>query len=115
MGIQLGEAQLKELADSQRAELSVKTYNKALKEAAKAKNGKLASASMLGLGGIATLDTLSGVACERVIRSHVLSFATLRQIRFGAGADGDAACRAQPGGAGPTRSPGPMLKLLPAC
>ena len=73
----------------------MKTYNKALKEAAKAKNGKLVSASMLGLGGIPpTLDTLSGVACERVIRSHVLSFATLRQIRFGAGADGDAACRA---------------------
>lgn len=95
MQIQLGEAQLKELADSQRAELSLKTYDKAVKEAAKAKSGKLVSASMLGLGGIPpTLDTLSGVACERIIRSHVLSFATLRQIRFGAGAQGDAACRA---------------------
>ena len=40
------------------------------------------------------LQTLSGVACERIIRSHVLSFATLRQIRFGTGARGDAACRA---------------------
>ena len=49
---------------------------------------------MLGLGGIPpTLDTLAGVACRRIIRSHVLSFATLRQIRFGAGAQGDAACR----------------------
>src|SRR6202034_96730 len=28
------------------------------------------------------------------IRTHVLSFASLRQIRFGAGADGDQACRA---------------------
>lgn len=95
MQVQLGEAQLKELADSQRAELSVKTYDKAVKEAAKAKGGKLVSASMLGLGGIPpTLDTLSGVACERIIRSHVLSFATLRQIRFGAGSRGDAGCRA---------------------
>ena len=34
------------------------------------------------------------MACQPVIRSHVLSFATLRQIRFGAGPDGDAACRA---------------------
>lgn len=95
MQIQLGEAQLKALADSQRAELSAKLYDKTVKEAAKAKGGKLVSASMLGLGGIPpTLDTLSGVACERIIRSHVLSFATLRQIRFGAGARGDAACRA---------------------
>jgi CRISPR-associated protein Csb1 len=50
---------------------------------------------MLGLGGIPpTLDTLAGVACIRIIRSDVLSFATLRQIRFGADAEGNAACRA---------------------
>jgi CRISPR-associated protein Csb1 len=34
------------------------------------------------------------VACDRIIRSHVLSFATLRQIQFGAGTDGNQACRA---------------------
>src|SRR5439155_17240026 len=51
--------------------------------------------SMLGLGGIPpTLETLAGVACHRIVRSHVLSFAALRQMRFGAGAEGDAACRA---------------------
>ena len=96
MQIQLGEAELKALADGQRAELSFKTYDKAVKEAAKAaKNGKPVSASMLGLGGIPpTLDALAGVACHRIIRSHVLSFATLRQIRFGTGTRGDAACRA---------------------
>ena len=95
MQIQLGEAELKALADSQRAELSAKTYDKAVKEATRAKNGKPVSASMLGLGGIPpTLDALAGVACHRIIRSHVLSFATLRQIRFGAGTRGDAACRA---------------------
>jgi len=33
------------------------------------------------------------VACERIFRSHVLSFAALRQIRFSAGTEGDVACR----------------------
>jgi len=95
MQIQLGEAEFKALADSQRAELSAKTYDKAIKEAVGAKSGKPVSASTLGLGGIPpTLDALAGVACHRIIRSHVLSFATLRQIRFGAGTRGDAACRA---------------------
>lgn len=95
MKIELGEQALKELAASQRAELSGKTYDKAVKEAAKATGDKRVSASILGLGGIPpSLETLAGVACHRIIRSHVLSFATLRQIRFGAGPDGDAACRA---------------------
>ncbi len=50
---------------------------------------------MLGLGGIPpSLDQLAGVACDRILRTHVLSFATLRQMRFGAGPEGDAACRA---------------------
>ncbi len=98
MQIQLTETALKELAEAQRAELSGKFYDKATKPA-RAREGqgraRLISASMLGLGGIPpTLDTLSGVACSRIIRSHVLSFAALRQMRFGAGADGDAACRA---------------------
>jgi len=94
MQIQLGEAELRALADRQRAELTVKTYEKAAGDARKAKD-KTVSASMLGLGGIPpALETLAGVACQQIIRSHVLSFATLRQIRFGAGPDGDAACRA---------------------
>jgi CRISPR-associated protein Csb1 len=95
MKIELGEAALKELAKNQRAELSRGTYDKVNSEAKKATGEKRVSASMLGLGGIPpTLDALAGVACHRIVRSHVLSFATLRQIRFGAGADGDAACRA---------------------
>ena len=96
MQIQLGEADLKALADRQRSELSAKNYKNddGRGEAAKAK-GKPVSASMLGLGGIPpSLEALAGVACQPIIRSHVLSFATLRQIRFGAGPDGDAACRA---------------------
>jgi CRISPR-associated protein Csb1 len=95
MSIELGEAALKEMATSQRAELSGKTYDKVIKEAAKAAGDKRVSASMLGLGGIPpSLETLAGVACHRTIRSHVLSFATLRQMRFGAGPEGDSACRA---------------------
>ena len=93
MQLQPRDAELKPLADAQRAELSKGTYEKASKPA-KGSKGPV-SASMLGLGGIPpTLDALSGVACSRIIRSHVLSFATLRQMRFGAGAEGDAACRA---------------------
>lgn len=95
MKIELTETAMKQLAVDQRSELSVNTYDKAFKEAAKAKGDKRVSASMLGLGGIPpTLEALAGVACYRIIRSHVLSFAALRQIRFGAGPAGDAACRA---------------------
>ncbi len=95
MKIELTEAGLKGLAVDQKAELTANTYDKAVREAAKAKGDKRVSAAMLGLGGIPpTLEALAGVACRRIIRSHVLSFAALRQIRFGAGAEGDAACRA---------------------
>ncbi|MHB1800675.1 MAG: type I-G CRISPR-associated RAMP protein Csb1/Cas7g [Actinomycetes bacterium] len=95
MRIELTADALRELADQQKSELSGKTFDKAVKEAAKAKGDKRVSASMLGLGGIPpTLEALAGVACHRIVRSHVLSFAALRQIRFGAGPGGDAACRA---------------------
>ena len=95
MQIQLGEADLKALADRQRSELSAKNYKNTMDAAAAKAKGKPVSASMLGLGGIPpSLEALAGVACQPIIRSHVLSFATLRQIRFGAGPDGDAACRA---------------------
>jgi len=94
MQIQLGEADLKALADRQRSELSATNYTRTVDAAAKSK-GKPVSASMLGLGGIPpSLEALAGVACQPIIRSHVLSFATLRQIRFGTGPEGDAACRA---------------------
>jgi len=84
MKINLGSAEIKELAKRQHTELS---------------NGGGAKASVLGLGGIPpTLDQLGGVACERIIRSQVLSFATLRQMRFGgnseADSEADVACRA---------------------
>ncbi|MET8757591.1 type I-U CRISPR-associated RAMP protein Csb1/Cas7u [Lentzea sp. NPDC004782] len=95
MRISLPGPVLAEIAETQRAELSGKTYDKVIKEAGKLAKGATVSASMLGLGGIPpTLEQLAGVACDRIIRSHVLSFAALRQLRFGAGPEGDAACRA---------------------
>lgn len=86
------------IAEAQRDELSPTNYNEiktaATKGATKLDREKRAEAK-LGLGGIPpTLSQLAGVACDRIIRSHVLSFATLRQMRFGAGPEGDAACRA---------------------
>jgi CRISPR-associated protein Csb1 len=88
MRIEAAPEELREIAERQREELSKKTYDEV-------KKGKAPKASTLGLGGVPpTLGSLGGVACDRIIRTHVLSFAALRQLRFGAGADGDAAIRA---------------------
>lgn len=95
MRIELTGSALKDLAERQRDELSPKTFDKVVKAAGAAKAGQRVAASEVGLGGIPpNLETIGGVACRRIVRSHVLSFAALRQIRFGAGPDGDAACRA---------------------
>jgi CRISPR-associated protein Csb1 len=95
MRIELTGPALKQLAENQRDALSRTTFDKLVKQADQTKAGKRVSASTVGLGGIPpTLEALAGVACRRIIRSHVLSFAALRQIRFGAGPGGDAACRA---------------------
>lgn len=86
MQVQLAKPAMKALADAQRAELSPRTYDEAVKRN---------EPSRLGLGGIPpSLDALGGVACDRIIRTHVLSFATLRQMRFGGDPEGDVACRA---------------------
>ncbi|MBP2453614.1 type I-G CRISPR-associated RAMP protein Csb1/Cas7g [Mycolicibacterium lutetiense] len=92
--VRLTGKQLEALLVDQEAELSTKLATKIRDEVKKAKNGRT-SASTLGLGSIPpTLDNLGLVSCRRIIRSHVLSFAALRQLRFGAGPEGDAACRA---------------------
>ena len=85
---------LKQMAQDQRDELSAGNFEKVSKQADAAK-AKPVGASELGFGGIPpSLSALGGVACEPILRTHVLSFAALRQMRFGAGPDGDAACRA---------------------
>jgi CRISPR-associated protein Csb1 len=95
MQINLSRKVMTETIERQRAELSPSTYDEMIKAAKGIKEGEGKSASALGLGGIPpTLDQLAGVACDTIIRTHVLSFATLRQMRFGAGVEGDAACRA---------------------
>ncbi len=92
--VQLDRETMTALADNQRDELSRKNYKSILAEAKAAGKG-LTSASKLGLGAIPpSLEALGGVACSQIIRSHVLSFATLRQLRFGLSAEGDIARRA---------------------
>ncbi len=87
MRIEMSPADVKALGERQKDELGKGLYDKLAKGKEKP--------SSIGLGGIPPLlETLAGVACYRIVRSHVLSFAALRQIRFGAGAEGDAACRA---------------------
>lgn len=94
MQMQVPGPALKQMADAQQDELSAANYAKISKQADAAK-GKPVGAAELGFGGIPpTLSALGGVACEPILRTHVLSFAALRQMRFGAGPDGDAACRA---------------------
>lgn len=86
--------QLRSLVDAQSDELSPNLLAKIEGEIKAAKNGRV-SASAIGLGAIPpALEGLGLVACRRIVRSHVLSFSALRQLRFGTNPDGDAACRA---------------------
>lgn len=92
--VKLDQKTMSALAEHQKHELSKGNYDSILKEAKAAGKG-VTSASKLGLGAIPpSLETLGGVACSQIIRSHVLSFATLRQLRFGLDSRGDIARRA---------------------
>ncbi len=94
MSVKLSGDVLTRLANDQKDELSKNNYDGIVKAAKKAKADGV-SASALGLGGIPpTLSALGGVACERIIRTHVFSFAALRQIRFGGSSEQDVVCRA---------------------
>ncbi|WP_167150342.1 type I-U CRISPR-associated RAMP protein Csb1/Cas7u [Actinomyces sp. ZJ308] len=88
MRIDLGEKERKVIADAQKRELSAATHKSA--------SGKAGKSSTLGLGGIPpSLEQLGGVTCQAIIRSHVLSFAALRALRFDSPTpEGDVACRA---------------------
>ena len=81
--VKLGAKELKSLVDDQAAELSKSNLDERAKEIKDAQK-KEVSASGLGLGNIPpTLKETGAVACRRIIRSWVLSLATLRQLRFG--------------------------------
>ena len=98
MSVQMTPSEMERLVDAQEDELSPKLVAKIRDEIAKAKKAKgetLLSASNLGLGGIPpALESLGGVSCSQVIRSFVLSFAALRQLRFGVGESANIAGRA---------------------
>ncbi|GAB2557737.1 type I-G CRISPR-associated RAMP protein Csb1/Cas7g [Nocardia heshunensis] len=94
MSVQLSGSNMEKLVQAQEPELSLKNI-KGIREDIKKSKTKPLSASPLGLGGIPpTLNALGAVACRRITRTHVLSFSALRQLRFGASGDGNAACRA---------------------
>ena len=88
--IQLDRAGRKAIADAQKKELSKKTYDNSV--GSDEKKGL----ARLGIGAIPpSLEQLGGVTCQAIIRSHVLSFAALRALRFDSPTpEGDVACRA---------------------
>ena len=87
--VRLDSAVAVELAEGQADEISPKLLQKISKQ-----KGTV-SASNLGLGAIPPgTEALDGIAVATAIRSYSLSFSTLRRLRFGKGAEGDAAIRA---------------------
>ena len=95
MSVRLSAADMEQLVRSQEGELSDKFISKRREDIKKAKKDTALSGSVLGLGGIPPqLEALGGVACQKIIRSWVLSFATLRQLRFGKNEEANIAARA---------------------
>lgn len=93
--VKLSAEELSSLVDDQEAELSAKNVAARRKEAKTAKADARISASTLGLGSIPpSLEETGAVACRRIIRSWVLSLATLRQLRFGQDEEKNIAARA---------------------
>lgn len=93
--VKLGAKELNSLVDDQEVELSAKNVAARRKEVKTAKADARISASTLGLGSIPpSLEETGAVACRRIIRSWVLSLATLRQLRFGQDETKNVAARA---------------------
>lgn len=72
----------------------VKSFNELLAKdpQGQPKAGKKTSDFLIGAIPPGT-SSLDGIATQQIIRSHVVSFASLRRLRFGTGKDGDAAIR----------------------
>lgn len=98
--VKLAPKDMESLVNDQANELSpgnLKKNRDAIVAASKAKNKDAAhvSASGIGLGSIPpVLEETGAVACRRIIRSWVLSLATLRQLRFGTDEKKNVAARA---------------------
>jgi len=92
--VRLAGQEMTRLLDAQEAELSPGNVNEIRKAIVEAGKGTT-SAAALGLGAIPpSLNGLGFVSCRRILRTHVLSFSALRQLRFGLGVNGDATARA---------------------
>ncbi len=96
MGVHLTTDEMEKMVKIQEAELGKKFLKARRDEIVDAnKKGKTVSGAGFGLGGIPPkLEALGGVACQKIIRSWVLSFATLRQLRFGKNEEANIAARA---------------------
>ena len=82
--VQLTPKDMESLVNDQEAELSDKNISEQRKKIKGAKSGDRISGSALGLGSIPpSVEEIGGVSCRRIIRSWVLSLASLRQLRFG--------------------------------
>lgn len=94
--VRLNAPDMRALLNAQRSELSPGNVKNIETEIAKSsKRDATSSAAPLGLGSIPpSLEGLGFVSCQQVLRTHVLSFSALRQLRFGLGVDGDASARA---------------------
>ena len=93
--VQLTPKDMESLVNDQEAELSPGNIGARRNDIKKAKADARISASPLGLGSIPpSLEETGAVACRRIIRSWVLSLATLRQLRFGQDETKNVAARA---------------------
>lgn len=93
--VKLAPKDMESLVNDQEAELSPGNIGARRNEIEKAKADDRISASPLGLGSIPpSVEEIGGVACRRIIRSWVLSLASLRQLRFGQDETKNVAARA---------------------
>ena len=93
--VKLAPKDMESLVNDQEAELSPGNIGARRNEIKKAKVDDHISASPLGLGSIPpSVEEIGGVACRRIIRSWVLSLASLRQLRFGQDETKNVAARA---------------------
>ena len=93
--VQLAPKDMESLVNDQESELSSGNIGARRNDIKKAKADARISASPLGLGSIPpSVEEIGGVACRRIIRSWVLSLATLRQLRFGQDETKNVAARA---------------------
>jgi len=93
--VRLAGEEMEGLLEAQGGELSTRNVEGIRKEIAKAGKTGTVSGAALGLGSVPpSMNGLGFVSCRRIVRHHVLTFAALRQLRFGLGPDGDAAARA---------------------